>query len=233
MAGRLRADILTIVLAAAAPPVTGQRPVAGNSRLAALADMTDIAGSLKELSDILQGIHAFLSGVTFISQTIGFGTIVLFMAVLLFSAGYSALGMPRGKASFLSALVTADVIWAAWKAGLNAPLSDSLVPMIKANLIVLCPLIIAAAMSRAFPAAGRMFGAALSSLIKRKKRIGARGAAGLFGEYRERCARLDRVLLEDIIAAGRDAKYVSLSPETRKSAEELRETLARMDEAED
>jgi len=221
------------MLAAAASPAPGQRTGSGNPRLAALADMTDIAASLKELSDILQGIHSFLSGVTFISQTIGFGTIVLFMAVLLFSAGYSALGMPRGKSSFLSALVTADVIWAAWKVSLNAPLSDCLVPMIKANLIVLCPLIIAAAMSRAFPAAGRMFGAALSSLFKRKKRIDARGAAGLFGEYRERSARLDKAMLEDIIAAGREVKSVSLSTETRKCAEELRDTLAKIDAAGD
>ncbi len=231
MTGRHRADILTIVLAAAVPPMTGQRPTAGNPGLAALADMTDITGSLKELSNVIQGINSFLSGVTIISQTIGFGTILLFVAVLLFSAGYSAMGMPKGKAAFLSSLVTADALWAAWNVSLNTALSDYLAPMIKSNLIVLCPLIIVAVMSRAFPAAGRMIGSALSSLIGRKQKISAGTAADLFGEYRERCARLDRAVLEDIIAAGGGGKPVNLSPETRTRAEELRETLAKMEAA--
>ncbi len=231
MTGRHRVDILPTVLLAAVLPVLGQCPVSSNSRLAALADLTGFAGSLKELSDVIQGINSFLSGVTFISQTIGFGAILLFIAVLLFSIGFSAMGVPRGKASFLSSLITADVIWAAWKVSFNTPLSDYLGTMVRSNLIVLCPLIIAAVISRLFPASARKTGTALSSLIKRKKKTVARGAVDLFREYRDRCARLDRAILEDIIAAGGAGNPVSLSPETRKSVEELRETLTKIDEA--
>ncbi len=231
MTGRHCSEILPIVLAAAASSIFDQRPTSGNVRLAGFSDITDITETLKELTGIIQGINSFLSGVTFISETIGFGTILLFLAVLVFSAGYSAMGVPKGKASFFSSLVTADALWVSWKMSFNAPLSDYLLPMLKSNLIVLCPLIIAVLIARAAPALHGKARALASALFRKKNQIGQREAAALCEECQDRSARLNRALLEDILATNKPGGAVSLSPETKKCVEAFREALGKIDTA--
>jgi hypothetical protein len=209
-------------------PGVGHSAAPGKIRLAGVADITD---TLRELADVMQGIHNVISGFSFISDTIGFGTILLLIAVLVLSAGYSALGMTRGKATFLSALATADALWIFWKVSFNTPPAEYLFSIVRANLIVLCPVIIAAIISRTAPSLLKRISVRVSSIIHNKKTMGAPEAAALFDEYQERGARLNRAFLDDILASGGAGGPVSLSGETRKSLEELRETLDKIDAA--
>ncbi len=227
MIKRCSADITPLLLAAvvAAP---GQRPAPG---AASLAGLTDITESLQELTDAVRGIHSFLAGVSFISETIGFGTILLFLAVIVFSAGYSALGLPKGKASFFSSLITADALWVLWNVSFNAPPAEYIISMIRSNLIVLCPLAVVAVITRAAPPLAVRIRSGVRSLFGRRREIGAREAAALSGECQARSARLNRAVMEDILASGGTGDAVSLSAETRKSAEELREALDEFDAA--
>jgi hypothetical protein len=196
-----------------------------------LAGLTDITESVKELTDVIQGINSFLSGISFISETIGFGTILLFLAVIVFSAGYSALGMAKGKITFFSSLATADAIWVFWNVSLNDPLSHYWYPLIRSNLIVLCPLVVASLISRAAPGLLVRAGKIIPSLFHSRKQIGRREAAALYDECQARGARLNRALGEDILSASASGGTVGLSPETRKSAEALRETLDKIETA--
>ncbi len=222
------AEIVLIAEAVRALPGGGHSPAAGKTCLAGIADISD---TLRELTDVMQGIHNVLSGFSFISDTIGFGTIVLFIVVIILSAGYSALGMARGKASFLSSLVTADALWIFWKISFNIPPSDYLFSIARANLIVLCPLIIVAIISRAAPRLRKKINLSLSNHMDNKKTMGAPGAAALLEEYQERGARLNRSFLDDILASGGTGDPTRLSVETRKRLEELRDTLDRIDAA--
>ncbi len=222
MKNRHCVETLPILLAVASSSLFGHRPASEQLRLAGLTDITE---SVKDLTDVIKGINAFLSGVSFISETIGFGTILLFLAVIVFSAGYSALGMARGKITFFSSLLTADALWVFWKASLNEPLSENLYSIIRSNLIVLCPPVIAVLLSRAAPGLLGKTGRIISSLFSGKKQLGQREAAALCDECQARSAMLNRALLEDILAAPVSGGPVNLSPETRRSAEALRETL--------
>ncbi|MBP7738871.1 MAG: hypothetical protein KA369_23070 [Spirochaetes bacterium] len=222
------AEIALIVQAVQALPDSYKAPAAGKMCLAGIADISD---TLRELTDVMQGIHNVISGFTFISDTIGFGTILLFIAVIVLSAGYSALGMPRGKASFFSSLATADALWIFWKASFSTPPSEYLFSVVRANLIVLCPLIIAAIVSWAAPSLQKKISSRMSSLFRKNKSMGPSEAAALIDEYQERGARLNRAFLDDILASGEAGGAVSLSGETLKRLEELGDTLKKIDAA--
>lgn len=205
----------------------GMRPDRGVIH-AGLAEMTD---SLREVADAMQGIHTVLSGFSFISQTIGFGTILLFVAVIVFSAGYAAVGVPRGKPSFFLSLVTADALWFFWKMSSNTPVSEYCSSMVKANLIVLCPLVMVAIISRAFPIMLLKIRTRVPSSLRGKRIIGADTAAALCGECQTRSAQLSRAFTEDILASGRTGAPVRISAATRESTQLLRETLEKIDRA--
>jgi len=222
------AEIALIVQAVRALSGGGQSPAAGKTCLAGIADISD---TLRELNDVMQGIHNVISGFSFISDTIGFGTILLLIAVIVLSAGYSALGMARGKASFISSLATADALWIFWKVSFNTPTSEYLFSIVRANLIVLCPLIIVAIVSRAAPSLLKRICVRVSSLFRKNKTMGPSEAAALFNEYQERGARLNRAFLDDILASGGTGRPVGLSGETRKRMEELGGTLEKIEAA--
>lgn len=222
MARTCCAEIALMVQAVRALPGGGQSPAAGKTCLAGIADISD---TLRELNDVMQGMHNVISGFSFISDTIGFGTILLLIAVIVLSAGYSALGMARGKASFLSSLATADALWIFWKVSFNTPPSEYLFSIVRANLIVLSPLIIVAIVSRAAPRLRQKINVSLGSLMKNKKSMEASEAAALFEEFRERETRLNHAFQDDILASGGAGEPV------RKSMEELRDTLEKIDAA--
>jgi len=190
-----------------------------------LADITD---ALKKISDFLQGVNSFLSGISFISETIGFGAIILVITIIVFSAGYSAVGVPRGKASFFASLITADIIWAMWKMSINAPITDYIFPLVRSNLIVMSPFAAALFLGRLapflFPKIRRKF----SSLFRKKQHLEANEFLLLYYEYQVQTAGLNRSLVEDIMAS-RDNKRVNLSPETRLNIDKLKHTLEKFD----
>lgn len=187
-----------------------------------------MAESFKEFADLLQGINTFLSGVSFISETIGISTIILFVVVLVFSAGYSSFGVPRGRVSFILALATADALWALWKTGSGAPAAGYLPAMARANCIVLAPMAAAAVLARAAPYLAARLRRAARTLFRAGRAMRRNELLDIYGKYEESGARLRGAVMADILAAGKDDR-VTLSPETRMNINAIRRTLSDLD----
>ncbi|OHD63932.1 MAG: hypothetical protein A2176_14985 [Spirochaetes bacterium RBG_13_51_14] len=189
--------------------------------------LTDMTETFREISDFLQGIHSFLSGIAFISETIGFSTIVLIVTVIVFSTGISAVGVPRGTASFLASLAAANTLWILWKMSFKAPPVDY-IPMIKSNLIVLTPLVAAVLTPKLIRLVPRGIRHKLSSLTRRKGMLDARLLQELYREYQANSARLNSSILADVLDSDATGS-VNLSPKTRAGIDAMKETIARLD----
>ncbi|OHD72436.1 MAG: hypothetical protein A2W19_13920 [Spirochaetes bacterium RBG_16_49_21] len=184
--------------------------------------------SLKEISDILQGINAFISSIAFISQTIGYDTILVFIAIIIFSIGFSSLGVPRGKASFLVSLAAVDSLWILWKAGITARFPDYLLPMLKTNLIVLAPLIIVAILARMFPFLRTAIKRAALSPFRKTPAFDKKSLVALYEEYQAQSGALNASILFEMLSSGAEEKIV-LSAATVKTIDTLKSILAKFD----
>jgi hypothetical protein len=201
------------------------RPLA--YREARLAGISDISETLQEISNVLKGIYSFissLSSIPLLSTTIGFDTILLFIGIVVFTAGFSAIGVPKGKFSFLASLVTADALWVLWKESMKAEFPGYLAPILKSNLIVLTPFILVMIFSAAFPHLWMKFKRSITSLFHRKTAFNKKDFLALYDEYQERSTELNRLIVSDMLASGASEK-TSLSQEAVKSIEDLKSTL--------
>ena len=205
----------------------GISPLAANSPGA-----SDLFGQTAEIIDIIRGIHAFLSGIALVSETIGFTTILLFLAVILFSAGFSALGVPRGAPSFITALVAANALWILWCVSARTPAFECAAAMVRSNLIIAAPAIVVAVAARGIPRAAMRLRGAFRGLFKSRAALDGEDAATLFREYQEKSSRLASSMADDL-AASRDKPSVSLSGETAMRARELMDLLGRIGNRED
>ncbi len=191
-------------------------PLAAEGREPAL----DFLGQLEEIIEIVRGVHSFLSGIALISETIGFATVLLFLGVILFSAGFTAVGVPKGAPSFIASLLTANILWALWNIALKASPGECVAAMVRSNLILMAP---AAALALASLAAVRIR-RYLGGLFRSRAVLDGEKAASLLREYQEKSARLSSSLAEDIISS-RGGERVPLSGETVTRAGELEEIL--------
>ncbi|PKL39835.1 MAG: hypothetical protein CVV44_06335 [Spirochaetae bacterium HGW-Spirochaetae-1] len=96
---------------------------------------------IRDIQDLITGINTFISRVSTVTGLVGFQTILLFISVLIISSGLSAIGLPKGKTVFLLSLAMADTLWILWKDSFNPESLSYLVPVLRANLILLIPLI--------------------------------------------------------------------------------------------
>lgn len=187
----------------------------------------DIFDQASEIIDIIRGVHSFLSGIALISETIGFATVLLFLAVILFSAGLTAVGVPKGAPSFIASLLMADLIWVLWSVSLKASPGEIAVALFRSNLILAAPAVVIAIAARtAAPAVARLR-RVLAGLFTHTAILDAEEAAALFREYQERSSRLSSSLAGDIASSpGKDG--APISGETAKRAGELGEILERI-----
>jgi hypothetical protein len=186
------------------------------ARLSALSDVTQ---AFKDISGALEGIRTFLSGIAFISKTIGYETILLFIFVIVFSIGFSSIGVPRGKASFLVSLTAVDALWALWKASVNARFADFFPQMLKSNLIVLSPLILVAILARVFPFLTASLRTAVLSPFLRMRVFNKKRLAGLHQEFRARSEALDGLIRSEMV--GSDDEKITLSAATVQMIDEF------------
>jgi hypothetical protein len=196
---------------------------------ARLAGISDISESLQEISDILKGIHSFiasLSSISIISNIIGLETILLFVSVVVLSTGFSALGVPKGKFSFLISLVTADSLWILWKVSIQAGFPGYFLPIIKSNLIVLSPFLIITILGAMFPLLWTRFKRVILSLIRKKLTMDKKRLLALYDEYQTQSGVLTRHVVSEILGT-EGAEQITLSYELQKSVEDLKSTLAK------
>lgn len=116
----------------------------------AVADIGSLSSTLEsiertfaDVKDSLDGIQRFASGIAAvwraISAVIDPRALALLAAVLIVSAGFSALGVPKGRTCFLVSLVFVNALWLLWGRSMN-PDSIAFIPgMIKINIYLLLP----------------------------------------------------------------------------------------------
>ena len=185
----------------------------------------DIFGQLGEIVEIVRGVHSFLSGIAIISETIGFATVLLFLGVIVFSAGFTAVGVPKGIPSFIVSLVTADILWVLWNIAIKASPGECVAAMIRSNIIIIAPAVIAAVAARGAARLRRSLG----GLVRPRALLDGEQAASLLREYQERSSRLSSALAEDIIFA-RKGDGVRLTGKTLDQAGKLGETIEKIRE---
>jgi hypothetical protein len=185
----------------------------------------DIFGQLGEIVEIVRGVHSFLSGIAIISETIGFATVLLFLGVIVFSAGFTAVGVPKGIPSFIVSLVTANILWVLWNIALKASPGECVAAMIRSNIIIIAPAAITAVAARGSARLRRSLG----GLLRPRALLDGEQAASLIREYQERSSRLSSALAEDILFS-RNGDAVRLSGRTLDQAGELGETIEKIRE---
>jgi hypothetical protein len=188
--------------------------------------MTGIISTLREIKDFISGINSFISSIVSVTKLIGFTTFVLFLFILLLSSGLSAVGIPRGRTSFIVSLLIADSIWIMWFRSFNPDSYDFLAQLGRANLIILLPVIFFAFAAWIFP------------LLKGKIKLpGFRKRRGLSGsetgklseEFSHYSRGFQNALVNDIIAS-HSKKDILLSSETLKYSRKLKGLLDELEE---
>lgn len=213
------------------PVIPGAVPVRGVTMLEDTAHaFKEIRETINDIRHTAGGIMRFLESVSSvvvaIARFIDPRALALLFFVLVFSAGFAAIGIPRGRASFFISLALVDTLWFVWGKSINAEMPSYALSMAGANLYLLAPYFSYLVLRRrALPAAGR----ALTALRLRRA---ARKPAG-----REEIRRLARCiddeslglvasLARDAACAGEEA--VAISEESRKRITNLRDALDRL-----
>lgn len=140
--------------------------------------LTDMRNTLDGIKKTFEGIGRFVKSISdFISSiasVINLRALVLLVAVLVFSAGFSAIGIPKGGWSFFLSLFVIDALWYLWRNSMNP---DTFLyhmrPILVINGYLLIPWVALMAlkrvMGRAFRTAGDKISASFTAIFLRKR----------------------------------------------------------------
>lgn len=219
----LPAIVILSTLAAhpCAPRATGIAAADLGSLSSALERIEQGFSGIKEAYD---GIQRFTSGITAVwralSAVIDPRALGLLAAVLIVSAGFSALGVPKGRLCFLVSLASVDALWLLWGRSMNPDSLAFLPGIIKANLYLLLPYFFIVISARFLPiiirSAFQGFGRGLN-----------RDEAQLFMErFEDESAKARESIARDIAASEGDR--VRLSPASRSRLAELSRVIKKI-----
>lgn len=183
--------------------------------------------TLTETKEVLEGFLRFIGSISAIFKEIsniaGFRVIVLFVSVLLFSAVFSFIGVPKGRISFLLALITVDALWLLWEKSYNR--SGDYMTIFKTNIILLIPVIAFIALKRTLP----LFYSRITSILHRKYNLFKRrlykkkNIIAILKRYQDCSNEFEKSLIEDILNTADDR--ITLSQNTNRSLRELDEIV--------
>lgn len=109
-------------------------------------NMAGFSESIDELGKIVDSIKAIFDLITTVISTLnsifGLSVILLFIAVVILSAGLSALGLPKGKITFFSSLLIADFFWYIWYYAQNPETYGFIWSIFKTSFILISPYIV-------------------------------------------------------------------------------------------
>lgn len=200
----------------------------------AASTFAEIRQTVNEIKDTASGLWRFWESISSVVQTIA-GLIdpralALLFFVLLFSAGFAAIGIPRGRASFFISLSLVDALWFAWGKSMNAPMFSYVLGMAGINLYLLLPYIAYLALRRwAPPLAKRAIAA-----VRSRRESDGRPMPKSRGEVRFLSRRIEEESLELLASLSGDAAEcgaedaIAISDETRDRIGRLRETLEKL-----
>lgn len=192
--------------------------------------MISITSTLNEIKEFISGINNFINSIVSISKLIGFSTFILFIFILLLSSGFSAIGIPRGRNSFILSLIIADSIWIVWARSFNPKSYDFLTGVGRANLVIILPVLSVAFAAWIFPLLFRKLRGKIS-LPGFRKRKGYSGSetAKLSEEFADYSRGFQNSLVNDIISSD-SKKDIVLSPETVRFSRKLKNLLEQLEE---
>jgi hypothetical protein len=200
----------------------------------AASTFTEIRETFHEIKETTEGLWRFLESVSSAVRTIAGWfdprALVLLFFVLLFSAGFAAIGIPRGRASFFISLSLVDVLWFVWGKSMNEPMVSYAMGMAAANLYLLLPYASYLLLRRLTPALSKR---ALAAFARRR---GGEGRAAT--KSREELRFLSRRIEDECLgllaslsgdSAERGAEdTITISEASRERIERLRETLEKL-----
>lgn len=176
-----------------------------------------VTETLQELAHYVTAIKEFLATIHSFLSVIGLNTLVLLLMILFFSAGLTALGVPRGKISFVLSLGIADMLWILWEKNFNPLTLDFFLQVLKANAIISHPVIAVFIIKTFFPK--------ISKKIKNlKSRISPSSYRDYVIQVEQLTSEFHHFLIRDLL----NDNNCHLSKETRKAGESLKETLKKM-----
>ena len=110
------------------------------------AGIQEFHESIKETKELFTSINKFFttisSAVKKVSSLVGGTTLLLLFFVLIISSGLGALGLPKGRITFFTALFISDILWLVWGSSTGAHMLSYFLMIAKTNGIVLSPFII-------------------------------------------------------------------------------------------
>lgn len=183
--------------------------------------------TLTETREALEGFLRFIGSISAIFKEIsniaGFRVIALLATVLFFSAVLSFIGVPKGKTSFLLALIIVNALWLLWEKSYNS--SSDYMTIVKTNGILLIPVVAFIALKRTLPLIYSRF---ISILYRRcnlfrRRLYEKKNIIEILKRYQDCSNEFEKSLIEDILSASDDR--ITFSQSTNKSLGELDEII--------
>ncbi len=193
----------------------------------------EVRGAMRDLRETLDGLKRFFgaisAAVSTVTGLIGTTALILLVAIVVISTLLSFAGIPRGPSSFMVSLAFADALWVLWMKSFAGLGGYSIMPVVKANAMLLLPLAgiyLAARLLRRSAVA--LAGRALSSVksLFRGGRMSHARAVSLAKRLRTAGGLLEEKLMGDILAARNGS--VRISGVTIESAKALAALLGEL-----
>ena len=188
-----------------------------------------LAKTLTETKDAIEGFTRFINTISEITKGIskiaGFKVILLLISTLFFSAVFSFVGVPKGKASFLLALITVNSIWFIWEKSYNTESYDYIKTILKTNFTLLIPVIVFIVAKKILP----VIYSKLKSLVFlrfnlfKKRGYNKKNVIETLKRYRDCSNEFEKSLIEDILNT-KDER-ITLSGNTNKFLKEIDEII--------
>lgn len=110
------------------------------------SSINEIQESIQETKELFTSINKFFSSISSavktVSSLVGGTTLILLFFILIISSGLGAIGIPKGKITFFSALIIADILWLVWGNSTGAGLTGYFLLIAKTNAVILSPFIL-------------------------------------------------------------------------------------------
>ncbi|MDY6967539.1 MAG: hypothetical protein SVR08_02620 [Spirochaetota bacterium] len=192
-----------------------------------------ITSVLSQAKDLFEGLYRFFftttSAVITVTSFIGFNTLMLLAAVLFFSAGFSVIGVPKGKASFFTSLIFADIIWFIWAVSFDPDSYMFLIQMFNSNLVLLIPFLLLPVLKKVASYLNRKIFSRLLSLLRipfiNKRDADYEDVINISEKYNEASSHFQKSLLKDLLY-NRGEKVV-ISSATINNIKHLKDVIVR------
>jgi len=206
-------------------------PCAPRASGVAAADLGSLSSTLERIEqgftgikEAYDGFQRFTSGVAAVWRAlyavIDPRALGLLTAVLIVSAGFSALGVPKGRLCFLVSLASVDALWLLWGRSMNPNSFAFLSGIIKANLYLLLPYFFIVISARFLPIIIRRAFQGFGGGLNREE------ARLLMERFEDESARARDAIARDI--AGSEGNRVRLSSASRSRLTELSRVIKKI-----